>query len=138
MKHFVWLLLLFAGAASAQQTFPQDITVTFTNADSYTDGTPMEPGDLTCEGTEVVGTDCGLRFELFRNNNTVPIAVVNVPANGEGQIQTEVLVGIIPQPGTYHLVGYSNVFGISSDPSAPSNTKKYTGKPRPMISVTVD
>ena len=131
------LILLFAAGVANAQDYPRDFTAEFTNANSYVDGTLMEPGDLTCEGTEVVGVDCGLRFEIYRNNETVPIAVVNFPANGEGLAQTEVLVGVIPRPGTYYVVGYSNVFGLSSDPSNPSTSKKYTGKPLPPTAIRV-
>ena len=133
----VFLMLLSAGVL-AQQDYPRDITINFVNADSYTDGTLMESGDLTCEGDEIVGTDCGLRFEVYRQNDTVPSAVVNVPASGEGLAQSEVLSGVIPNPGTYYVIGYSNVFGVSSDPSNPSNPKKYTGKPLPMINIVAE
>ncbi len=118
MKRF-WLLILFAAPfAYAQQDYPRDITLSWTNADSYVDGTPIEAGDLT-----------GVRIECFRQNETVPIVTGTFPPTGEGAVQTETFAGSIPQPGTYTCYGYSIVIGgIESDPSSPAQ-KKYVGKP---------
>lgn len=118
MRKF-WLLILFAAPfAYAQQDYPRDITLSWTNADSYVDGTPIEAGDLT-----------GVRIECFRQNETVPIVTGTFPPTGEGAVQTETFEGSIPQPGTYTCYGYSIVIGgIESDPSSPAQ-KKYVGKP---------
>jgi hypothetical protein len=120
MKKF-WmtcLLLLAPVLVNAQQNYPRDITLSWTNADSYTDGTAIEAGDLT-----------GVRIECFRQNDTVPIVTGTFPPTGEGQPQTETFAGSIPQPGTYTCYGYSVVIGgIESDASNPAQ-KKYVGKP---------
>ena len=56
MKRFWFFVLLFcAPVVYAQQDYPRDITLSWTNADSYTDGTAIESGDLT-----------GVRIECFR------------------------------------------------------------------------
>ena len=120
MKYLTLFLLLFAGVASAQQDYPRDITLSWTNASQYTDGTAIEAGDLT-----------GTRIECFRQNDTVPIVTGTFVPTGEGQPQTEVFAGSIPQPGTYTCFGYSVVIGgIESDASNPAS-KKYVGKPNP-------
>ena len=120
MKYLTLLLLVVAGAACAQQDYPRDITLSWTNASQYTDGTAIEAGDLT-----------GTRIECFRQNDTVPIVTGTFVPTGEGQPQTEVFAGSIPQPGTYTCFGYSVVIGgIESDASNPAS-KKYVGKPNP-------
>lgn len=117
-KILFFVLLFFAPAVYAQQDYPRDITLSWTNADSYVDGTAIESGDLT-----------GVRIECFRQNDPTPILTGTFPPTGEGQAQTETFAGSIPQPGSYTCYGYSIVIGgIESDPSNPS-TKKYVGKP---------
>lgn len=128
MKQY-WLifLLLVAPAAYAQQDYPRDITLSWTNASQYTDGTVIEAGDLT-----------GVRIECFRQNDTTPTVTGTFPATGEGLAQTETFVGSIPNPGTYTCYGYSIVIGgIESDPSNPA-TKKYVGKPQPPAAWTIE
>lgn len=120
------VIILLAGVAQAQQDFPRPITVEWNNADSYTDGTLIEAGDLEF-----------VRIEIYRQNDTVPAFTASVPAAGEGLHQIEIFPNAIPQPGTYRIEGYSIVIGgIESDPSVPA-FKKYVGKPRSITNVTV-
>lgn len=127
IKRLIICLLFIAPAAFAQQNYPRDITLSWTNADSYTDGTAIEAGDLT-----------GVRIECFRQNDTVPILTGTFPPTGEGQPQTETFAGSIPQPGTYTCYGYSIVIGgIESDASNPAQ-KKYVGKPNPPTAWTIE
>ena len=121
MRFFAVLILSFlAGAACAQQDYPRDITLSWTNADSYVDGTAIEPGDLE-----------SVRVECYRNQDTIPSVSRTVPATGEGAAQSETFSGVIPSPGTYRCVAFSIVVGgAESDPSGDA-FKKYTGKPLP-------
>ena len=113
--------------AFAQQDYPRDITLSWTNASQYTDGTAIEASDLT-----------GTRIECFRQNDTVPMLTGTFVPTGEGLSQTETFAGAIPQPGTYTCYGYSIVIGgIESDPSAPAQ-KKYVGKPQPPTAWTIE
>jgi hypothetical protein len=120
-------LLLLSGSVLAQQNFPRDITVSWTNPDQYTDGTFIEAGDLE-----------SIRIEIFRNSDPVtPIYVTTVPDSGEGLPQSEVFALAVPGPGTYEIYGYAIVIGgEESDRSNPAS-KKYTGKPNKITSVTV-
>ena len=126
MRH-LWLLLLLAPSAFAQQDYPRDITLTWTWPTLYTDNTVIQPGDLrgafiTCDrqdGTRVIDTEIPITTAL-------------------GSTQTEVFVGFIPQPGTYTCFSFAiTVDDISSDPSNPAS-KKYTGKPLPITSFTAE
>lgn len=127
MKYLTLLILLISASAMAQQDYPRDITLSWTNASQYTDGTDFETGDLT-----------GVRIECFRQSDTAPIVTANFVATGEGAPQTEVLSGAIPQPGTYTCFGYSIVIGgIESDASAPAQ-KKFVGKPNPPVTWRVE
>lgn len=113
------LAVIFGGGALAQQLFPRDITLTWTNPTQYEDGSLIEAGDLT-----------DIRVVCYRNNNTVPIIDVTVPAAGEGLLQTETL-SVIPQPGTYICEVYARIFdGTESVASNQSLPKKYTGRPK--------
>jgi hypothetical protein len=120
--HYILALiaLLFAGAAYAQQDYPRDITLTWTNADSYTDGTPILAGDLE-----------SVRVECFRNQDTVPTVSRTVPDTGEGAAQTETFTGAIPSPGVYTCVAYSIVVGGAESDASGEASRKYTGKPLP-------
>jgi len=120
------LAIAFASNAQAQQSFPRDLTLSWTNASAFVDGTLMEPGDLT-----------GVRAECFRQNDTVPLVTGNFVATGEGLAQNEVLAGAIPRPGTYTCFAYSIVIGgIESDGSSPDMVK-FVGKPLPPTVFTV-
>ena len=125
-KLLIVLAFLFAAtSAFAQQDYPRPLTLSWTNADSYTDGTPIEPSDLT-----------GVRIECFRQNETVPVFNATIPALGEGLPQSETIDGAIPQPGTYTCYGYSVIFdGTESVASNPA-MRKYTGKPNPPATFT--
>lgn len=127
-RYFIALLLLTASVCSfAQQDYPRDITLSWTNASLYTDGTAIEAGDLT-----------GTRIECFRQNETVPMLTGTFVPTGEGAPQTETFAAAIPQPGTYTCFGYSIVIGgIESDASSPAQ-KKYTGKPNPPTAWVIE
>lgn len=129
-------LLALAANAHAQQDFPRDINVSWTNADSYVDtvladgtvlpGGLIEPGDLE-----------NVRIEIYRQNDTVPVFTATIPDTGEGASQSELFAFAIPQPGTYRIEGYSIVIGgVESDASVPA-FRKYTGKPRSIRNVTI-
>ena len=114
------VLLGFAATASAQQSYPRDITLSWTNPDQYVDFTPIEPGDLE-----------SIRVECFRQNDVTPAFTASVADNGEGLFQTETFVGVIPQPGTYNCVAYAIVVGGEESDASNEALKKYTGKPLP-------
>jgi hypothetical protein len=110
-------LLLISISANAQQDYPRDITLSWTSADSYTDGTLMETGDLTEE-----------HFDCYRQNEATPTFSVTIPAIGEGAVRSETFAGVIPNPGTYRCEGFSLTVDDISDASN-SAFKKFTGKP---------
>jgi hypothetical protein len=111
----------------AQGVFPADLTLSWTNATQYEDGTLIEAGDLT-----------HVRIQCTRNNETTPTINTSFPVTGEGLAQSETMIGAIPRPGTYECVGFSVIFdGTESRPSG-TVTKKYTGKPNPPNAVSMD
>ena len=123
---FIIALLFTASSAFAQQDFPKDLTVSWTNPSLYTDDTPIEVGDLD-----------SIRIEVYRQNDLIPVFTATVPDTGEGAAQSELFLDAIPKPGTYRIEGYAIVVGgVESDPSIPA-FKKYTGKPRKITFVTV-
>lgn len=118
------VLLCLSGTSFAQSDpYPRPLTLSWTNTDSYVDGTLIEPGDLT-----------GARFECFRHDDIVtPIMNAEIPAAGEGLPQSETWDNAITRPGTYTCYGYSVVFdGTESDRSNPAQ-KKFVGKPRKLV-----
>ena len=123
MMVLVFILVLMFGfyrEANAQQDYPRDITLSWTNADAYVDGTLMEAGDLDA-----------VIIRCFRQNDTVPTFEDMVVDTGEGAAQTETFVGVIPRPGTYNCFARSVVTdGTESDDSAEASVK-YLGKPLP-------
>ena len=125
MKTIAILFLLISTSVFAQQDYPRDITLSWLSADSYVDDTLMEAGDLTEE-----------HFDCYRQNDTVPIFSVTIPAEGQGVQRSEVFTGAIPQPGTYRCEGFSLTADDISDASLPA-FKKYTGKPKAMTILTV-
>jgi hypothetical protein len=116
--------LLLSGLAFAQQDYPRDLTLSWTNASTYeplsgqTVGAPIEPGDLT-----------GVRIECFRQNDSVALFTATIPAEGEGLPQSALFAGVIPQPGTYVCYGYSIVISGAESVASNAATKKFTGKP---------
>jgi hypothetical protein len=120
-------LTLVSGLAQAQQDFPKDITVSWTNPEMYVDGTVIETGDLDA-----------IRIEIYRQNDTVPTFTATVPDNGEGAAQSQVFAAAIPNPGTYRIEGYAIVVGGEESDASESAFKKYTGKPRAITFVTVE
>lgn len=122
----VVLSALSVSCAFAQQDFPKDLTVSWTNPSEYTDSTLIEAGDLDA-----------IRIEVYRQNDTTPVFTATIPDTGEGLTQSELFLAAIPQPGTYRIEGYAIVVGgVESDVSE-SAFKKYTGKPRKITFVTV-
>lgn len=126
MRIVILALLLAPLTAMAQQEYPRDITLSWTNASEYepiapaTVGDPIAAGDLT-----------SVRIECFRNNDTVATFTATVPVTGEGLSQSEIFVGVIPSPGTYRCVSYSIIFDGTESVASNSTSKKYTGKPLP-------
>jgi hypothetical protein len=117
--------LLMTDAALAQgPSFPRDLTVSWTNASTYTDGSAIEAGDLT-----------GLRVECTRNGDPVVAAVI--PASGVGTAQTHTLAGAIARPGTYVCVGYSVVIGGIESVASNSSSVKHVGQPNQPSTFTV-
>lgn len=120
------ILILISVSVNAQQNYPRDITVCWTNADSYVDGTLIDTGDLVSD-----------RIEIYRQNDTVPAFTATIPALGEGLDQCETFTSAIPQPGTYRIEGYSIVVGGIESDASESIFEKYIGKPRSMVNITV-
>ena len=119
MKKLIVLLLLPV-VALAQQLFPAALTLSWTNASQYEDGSTIEAGDLA-----------SVRVECTRNNDTVPTFTATVPATGEGLPQSEVFDSAIPNPGTYTCVAFSILFDGTESVASNSTEKKYTGRPKP-------
>lgn len=120
MRRAIFLLLFLSGTSLAQQDYPRDITLSWTNPSQYVDGSIIETGDLD-----------SIRVTCFRGNDTTPTFTSSVPDTGEGAAQEETYLGAIPQPGTYTCFAYAKVVtGEESDASNPTE-KKYTGKPLP-------
>ncbi len=119
---YALLLLAFSVAANAQQDYPRDITLNWTNPSEYVDGTLMEPGDLK-----------DIHINCYRQNDTVPMMSVSMPDNGEGMEQGETFIGAIAIPGTYKCEGFAiSIDDVWSDASVPA-FKKYTGKPKSIV-----
>ena len=119
MKKLLILALLPLMMAA---TFPADLSLSWTNASQYTDGSLIEAGDLV-----------SVRVDCYRNGNPVPMFSSTVPVTGVGAAQSETFVGAILQPGNYECYGVSILFdGTESDPSIPEFLK-YTGKPNPPV-----
>ena len=120
MRKLIFLTTLLPFVALAQQLFPADLTLSWTNASQYEDGTAIAAGDLA-----------SVRVECVRNNDTTPTFTATVPVTGEGQPQSETFTGAIPNPGTYTCVAYSILFDGTESVASNSAEKKYTGRPRP-------
>lgn len=132
----VLVAAIVAAPACAQQDFPRDIDVSWTNADSYVD-TTLADGTVIPGGLIDAGDLENVRIEIYRQNDTVPVLTATIPANGEGLPQSELFTAAIPRPGTYRIEGYSIVIGgIESDTSEPL-FKKYVGKPRSIFNISV-
>lgn len=112
--------LIISSSAFAQQDYPRDITLSWTNTNSYTDGTVMEAGDID-----------SVRVECFRQNEIIPAFTSTVPDTGEGVAQAETFVGVIPQPGTYNCFAYTIVIDGTESDASNQASGKYVGKPLP-------
>lgn len=119
----ILLVALLPFCSLAQQNYPRDFDICWTNPSQYVDGSLIEAGDLET-----------IRIEVYRQNETVPSFVANFPDNGEGARQCETIAGAIPNPGTYFAVGFAIVVGGNeSDASTASQPQKFTGKPLPIV-----
>ncbi len=120
------LFTLAAVAAFAQNSYPRDVTLSWINASVYTDGAPIEPGELQA-----------VRIEGRRNSDSVPSITATIPASGVGQAQSSTLTAAIGGPGTYSCVAFTVVIGgVESDPSSPASVK-FVGRPSAPSSFTV-
>jgi len=128
MKRFCLLplLLVFSNAYAAD--YPRDLTLSWVNPSAYEDGTPLLPGELV-----------SVRLECVRGSDPTPVINVTLPAGTIGAQQSEALVGAIPIPGTYACWGYAIPIDADQE-SVASNTasKKFTGKPLPLTTFTVE
>ena len=122
------LSALFVFGTANAATFPADLTLSWTNASQYTDGTQIEAGDLF-----------EVRIDCYRHDDpTTPVLSERRAVTGEGLSQSETYVAAIPRPGTYTCYGFSIVVdGTESDPSNGAS-KKYIGKPTPPVIVSFD
>lgn len=128
MRYFALLILFVGSVACAQQDYPRDITLSWTNPSQYepippaTVGEAIAPGDLD-----------SIRVECFRQSDPLtPVFVSTVPDTGEGLPQSETFAAVIPGPGTYSCFAYAIVVGgAESNASNESLPRKYTGKPLP-------
>ena len=118
----ILLLLFVTSIVYAQQDYPRDLELSWTQPTQYTDGTPIGTGELR-----------GVLITCWRSNdpNTLVIEQERTAPTPGGQYSYN-FVGVIPQPGTYNCVAYAvTLDDIYSDMS---NTidRKYTGKPNPQ------
>ena len=112
--------LLLSGAVLAQQDYPRDITLSWTNPSEYVDGSIIEAGDLD-----------SIRVECFRGSETAPTFTSTVADSGEGLAQSETYVAVIPNPGTYTCFAYAIVVDGTESDASNSAERKYIGKPLP-------
>lgn len=119
------LILLLLSSVAYSADYPRDVSVEWTNASEYVDGSLIQEGELEA-----------VRIEIYRQQDAVPVFVATVPVSGVGLAQSEVFAGAVQQPGTYLIYGYSIAGGIESDPSN-SVSRKYTGKPLPPVLLVV-
>lgn len=107
--------------ANAQQSYPRDLTLSWTQPTTYVDGSLIGAGELR-----------GTLLTCWRQNdpNTMVIDEEVAAPNAGGSYEHTFLESI-NQPGTYLCVAYAvTVDDLYSDMS---NTvdRKYTGKPLP-------
>lgn len=121
MKIISTLLLILAFSAALAADYPRDITFSWTNADSYEDGTLIDPGDLT-----------EVRIVCLRNGQPSFSAVF--AANGEGLAQSAT-INAVPSPGNYTCVGISIIFDGTESVASNEAAFKYTGKPLPPVNL---
>ena len=123
MKLLAALILLgLSMTAYGQQDYPRDITLSWTNASQYEDGSLIAAGDLT-----------SVRVECFRNADATPSFTATVPVTGEGLPQAEDFIGVIPNPGQYSCVAYSIIFDGTESVASNVTLRKYTGKPKAPV-----
>lgn len=118
----------FSFPAAAQQDYPRDITLSWTNPSLNTDGSQIQPGELK-----------EIRLKCDRHDGTNAFDIlVPLTDQGPGDAMAQTVVGGIPQPGTYSCVGFAiNIDDISSDASGVA-TRKYTGKPGPPENLVIN
>jgi hypothetical protein len=120
MKKIVLLAALISVSAFAQQDYPRDITLSWTNPSQYVDGSVIDAGDLD-----------SIRVECFRGSETTATFTSTVADTGEGAAQTETYPGVIPNPGTYTCFAYAIVVDGTESDASNSAERKYIGKPLP-------
>jgi hypothetical protein len=119
------LLLAFWAGAHAQQNYPRNITITYTQPTLYDDGTTIDAGELATN-----------RFECSRHDATVVVAESRPVTALPGGSQSEAFTGVIPQPGTYTCFVWVSTVDTESDASLPDD-QKFTGKPLPVTDVII-
>ncbi len=108
-------------------SFPQPLTLDWTNASTYEDGTPIEAVDLT-----------GVRVECVRANDGSPLLTATLVPSGVGLAQTEVFPNVIIKAGTYECVGFTVVSDGTESVASNTATKKFIGKPNPPTSTGIN
>ena len=118
-----FLVCFFASSfAIAANNFPEPITLSWTLADQYVDGTTIQPGDLA--STRVT---CSRHDGVEAFNEIVDLDASDLP----GDSVSNIFPDSIPKPGTYTCFAFSvTIDGTESDASNAA-IKKYTGKPNP-------
>lgn len=119
--------LFTAVAVYAQQDYPRDLTLSWSQPTQYVDGTTIGAGELR-----------GALATCWRHNSPNDFIVdEEVPAPNAGGQYSYTFVGVVPGPGTY----VCGMFAVTVDDiySDMSNTvdRKYTGKPLPPQNVTI-
>jgi hypothetical protein len=121
---FLLLIAALLPMAVWAAAFPQNLTLSWTNASQYTDGTDIDPVDLT-----------GVRILCTRTNDGEVLINTTLVPTGVGLAQQEVFTDVITRAGTVECVGFTVVSdGTESDPSGTA-IKKYIGKPQPPENV---
>lgn len=103
--------------------YPRDVTFSWTNPATFTNGDPLEVGDLT-----FITIYCG------RNSQpTVGAAdlTLSVGAGDIGAPQTATFASVITQPGKYFCIATAMVQDGHESDASNTSEKRYTGKPLP-------
>ena len=128
MKKFMILLLglLAFGTVSAQQAYPRDITLRWTNPSTYVGGEAILEGDLR-----------GIVASCIRQDNTIAFDTEIAINPVVGSTQEHTFAGSIPQPGSYTCAVFAvTVDNVEGDPSN-LVIQKYTGKPERITDLVV-
>jgi hypothetical protein len=107
--------------------FPQSLTLSWTNASTYEDGTPIEAVDLT-----------GVRIECIRANDGSLLVTATFVPTGVGLSQTETFADVINNAGTYECIGFTIVSDGTESVASNTASKKFIGKPNPPNSMGIN